>query len=193
VNPLANVVIGVVVLRERLSRPQKLAVGLAGIGVSILGFSTGAFPWLSLILAATFATYGLLRKIARVESLSGLFVETLLVAPFAATYLVLRERAGLGSLGQHGLAHGLLVAAAGPITALPLLWFTAAARRMPLSTLGFFQYLAPTLQFLLAVLAFGERLTVAHLVTFAFIWTALAIFTYGAMTRAEPPAPPRHP
>jgi chloramphenicol-sensitive protein RarD len=177
INPLVNVALGVVFLGERLSRTQSIAVGLATLGVLILTVAAGVFPWVSLLLAFTFASYGLLRKLAPVEALAGLFVETLLVTPFALAYILFREHAATGALRQGTFAHGVLLALAGPITAVPLIFFAAAARRMPLSTLGFFQYIAPTLQFLLAVLLYGEKLSAAHVATFACIWTALAIFT----------------
>lgn len=188
VNPLVNVVAGVVVLGERLGRPQRIAVGLAAAGVVVLTLSTGTLPWIALLLAATFAAYGLLRKLAPVEALAGLFVETLLFAPLAFAYLALRETSGTGTLSTHGASHALLVALSGPITALPLLWFTAAARRLPLSTLGFFQYVSPTLQFLLAVLVYGERLTAAHVAAFACIWSALLVFTLGRTNAPSAPA-----
>ncbi len=186
VNPLVNVVAGVVVLGERLGRPQRVAVGLAAVGVVVLTAATGSVPWVALLLAVTFAAYGLLRKVAPVEALAGLFVETLLFAPVAVAYLALRP----GAFTMGPPSHALLLAAAGPVTALPLLWFTAAARRLPLSTLGFFQYLSPTLQFLLAVVVYGERLGAAHVAAFAFIWAALFVFTLGGRAaRALPPRP----
>jgi len=179
VNPLMSVAMGVVFLKERLSRPQKIAVALAAIGVLVLTVAGRSFPWVSLLLALTFASYGLLRKIAPVEALAGLFVETLLVTPLALAFVIFREHAGTGALVTGSLGRGVLLAMAGPITAVPLLLFAAAARRLSLSTLGFFQYIAPTLQFLCAVLLYGEKLTAAHLATFACIWAALAIFTLG--------------
>lgn len=184
INPLVNVAAGVLFLKERLSRPQVIAVTLAAIGVLILTVAGGAFPWVSLTLAFSFAAYALLRKTAPVESLAGLFIETLLVAPFALALILFRERGGHGALGAGSFGHGVMLSMAGPITAIPLLLFAAAARRMPLSTLGFFQYVSPTLQFLLAVLLYREKLTVAHVVTFGFIWAALGVFSLTRSTRA---------
>jgi chloramphenicol-sensitive protein RarD len=175
-NPLVNVAMGVAFLGERLSRPQLVAVVLATIGVLILTFAGGTFPWVSLLLAVTFAAYGLLRKLAPVDAIEGLFVETLLITPIALAFVLFREHGGHGALAHGGLVQGSLLAAAGPITAVPLLFFAAAARRLPLSTLGFFQYVAPTLQFLCAVVLYGEKLTTAHVVTFAFIWAGLLVF-----------------
>ncbi|HEX7199114.1 MAG TPA: hypothetical protein VF213_06535 [Dongiaceae bacterium] len=151
-----------------------LAVALAAIGVLNLAIAFGEPPWLALGLAGTFATYGLLRKLARVEALPGLFIETLFLLPIALGLLLL-----LGTrFGRIDPTTDLLLVAAGPVTALPLLWFTHAARRLKLSVLGFFQYLSPSCQFLLAVFAFGEHFGPAHYVTFACIWSAIAIFTF---------------
>lgn len=180
INPLINVVLGVVVLQERLRRAQVIAVALALLGVVVLAVAGGVLPWVSLLLAGSFGLYGLLRKTAPVDALTGLFVETALLSPVALVFLVIRESSGQGALLTGSVAHGALLAACGLVTALPLLWFTAAARRLPLSVLGFFQYVAPTLQFLLAVLRYGEKITPAHAVTFALIWTALGLFTLDA-------------
>ncbi|HEX4571351.1 MAG TPA: EamA family transporter RarD [Dongiaceae bacterium] len=174
INPLVNILFGRVFLGERLSRTQMLAVALAAIGVLNLAVAFGEPPWLALGLAGTFATYGLMRKLARVEALPGLFIEALFLLPIAlGLLLVLGTR-----FGRIDPTTDLLLVAAGPVTALPLLWFTHAARRLKLSVLGFFQYLSPSCQFLLAVFAFGEHFGPAHYVTFACIWTAIAIFTF---------------
>ena len=173
INPLVNILFGRVFLAERLSPAQMVAVAIAAAGVLILAIAFGEPPWLALGLAGTFATYGLLRKLARVEALPGLFIETVFLLPAAlALLLVIGTR-----FGHADLTTDLLLMAAGPVTALPLLWFTAAARRLKLSVLGFFQYFSPSCQFLLAVFAFGEHFGPAHYVTFACIWTAIAIFT----------------
>lgn len=178
VNPLVTVLLGVVVLGERLRRPQMVAVVIAAAGVLLMALQKGALPWLSLVLAITFAAYGLLRKTAPVDALVGLLVETVLLVPIAFAYIALRERAGVGAMSSAGSGARLaLLVCAGPVTALPLLFFTAAARRLPLSTLGILQYLSPTLQFLLAVFVFGERLTAVDLVAFGAIWAALLLFT----------------
>lgn len=174
-NPLVNVAMGVVLLKEKLGRAQLIAVVLAAIGVTVLAIGAGDGLWISLSLAFTFATYGLLRKIAPVESLEGLSIETLILAPFALGYLWWLSEKGALAFGS-GTDVSLLLAAGGIVTAVPLLLFAAAARRMPYATLGLLQYVAPTLQFLLAVLAYGEPLTTAHLICFGFIWTGLAIF-----------------
>ncbi|HEY0626800.1 MAG TPA: EamA family transporter RarD [Allosphingosinicella sp.] len=174
-NPLVNVLLGVLLLKEKLSNPQKAAVGLAAAGVAVLAVGAGSGLWISLTLASSFALYGFLRKVTPVDSLEGLSIETVILAPLALLWVL-----WLSSKGESGLgvdtATTLLLVAAGAITAVPLLLFTAAAKRLPYSTLGFLQYIAPSLQFLLAVLLFGEKLTTAHVICFAAIWTALAIF-----------------
>lgn len=186
-NPLVNVVMGVLLLKERLTRAQGLAVGLAALGVAVLAVSAAAGLWISLALALSFASYGFLRKIAPVDSLEGLMVETMLLAPIAGLYLLwLGERAAFGT----EVDLSLLLALGGVVTAVPLLLFAAGARRLRYSTLGLLQYVAPTIQFLLAVLAYGEPLTTAHLVCFALIWTGLAIYATDSLRRVPPRAGP---
>jgi chloramphenicol-sensitive protein RarD len=174
-NPLVNVLLGVVLLKERLSPAQKVAVGLAAAGVAILAAGAGSALWISLTLAGSFAFYGYFRKVAPVDAVEGLSIETILLAPLAVTYLIWIQNEG-GSTFLQDRRTDLLLILGGAVTAIPLLLFTAAARRLPYSTLGFLQYVAPSMQFLLAILAFGEPLTTAHMVCFALIWTALAIF-----------------
>jgi chloramphenicol-sensitive protein RarD len=181
-NPLVNVLLGRVVLGERLGRAQVVAVLLAAAGVLNLAIAYGEVPWLGLGLAGTFAVYGLLRKIVAVEALPGLFIETVMLFPFAAGALLYFP----GSFGRIDWGTNLLLILAGPVTFLPLLWFTCAARRLKLSVLGFFQFISPSCQFLLAIFAFGEHFGRAHYVTFALIWIAIAIFTLGPRFRREP-------
>ena len=176
-NPLVNVLLGVVLLKEKLTRAQMAAVGLAAAGVAVLAFGAGDALWISLALAASFASYGFLRKVAPVESLEGLSIETALLAPVALGWVLWLEGTGQGGLGADAMTTTLLVLA-GAATAIPLLLFTAAAKRLPYSTLGFLQYVAPSIQFLLAVLVFGEELTNAHLACFGAIWAALIIFAW---------------
>ena len=173
-NPLVNVLIGVVVLRERLGVAQLIAVALAAIGVAVLAFGAGDGIWISLTLAFTFGFYGLVRKVAPVGALDGLALETLILTPFAFAYLFwLSGDAGV-SFGTSAWTTTLLILA-GVVTAVPLLLFAGAARRLPYSTLGLLQYLAPTIGFLLAISFFGETMTTAHMICFAFIWTGLTI------------------
>ncbi|MDO8605676.1 MAG: EamA family transporter RarD [Phaeospirillum sp.] len=175
-NPLVNVALGVLVLKERLRPLQWLAVGLAVAGVAQLAIVTGSPPWVALILAVTFGVYGLLRKRLPVAPLTGLTVETALMLPFALVYLGWRLMDGAAFMGGGGTVAVALVAC-GPVTALPLIWFAAAASRMRYATLGFFQYMAPTGHFLLAVLVYGEVAGAAHMITFACIWAAIALYT----------------
>ncbi|MGQ0558638.1 MAG: EamA family transporter RarD [Sphingosinicella sp.] len=184
-NPLVNVLLGVVLLKERLSRAQMAAVLIAAAGVAVLAAGAGAGLWISLTLAASFGLYGFVRKVAPVGALEGLAIETALLAPLALGWLVWLQREGALGFGRFGLTIDLLLVLGGAVTAIPLLLFTAAARRLPYSTLGFLQYIAPSLQFLLAVLAFGEPLTTAHLVCFGAIWTALVLFTADGWRQAR--------
>jgi chloramphenicol-sensitive protein RarD len=174
-NPLVNVLLGVFLLKEKLSILQKAAVFLAATGVAILALGAGGAIWISLTLAASFAVYGFLRKVAPVDSLEGLSIETLFLAPLAFGWVMWLTDTGTGAfLDSRGT--DLLLILGGALTAIPLLLFTAAAKRLAYSTLGFLQYVAPSLQFLLAVLVFEEPLTTAHVVCFGAIWVALAIF-----------------
>jgi chloramphenicol-sensitive protein RarD len=183
-NPLVNVLLGVLILKEPLSRFQKFAVFLAAAGVAILAAGAGGAIWISLTLAGTFALYGFLRKVAPVDSLEGLTIESVLLVPLALGWVIWLQDSGEGAFLRDGVTDLLLVLG-GAVTAIPLLLFTAAAKRLPYSTLGFLQYVAPSIQFLLAVLVFGEPLTTAHLVCFGAIWTALAIFVFEGVRRGR--------
>ena len=174
-NPLFNVLLGVIILKERLSRAQLGAVLLAAAGVALLAWGAVSGLWISLSLAISFGLYGFIRKIAPVDALEGLSVETALLAPASFLYL-LWVHDGISGLAAFGPAATFLLVLAGLITAVPLLLFNAAAKRLPFSTLGFLQYIAPSLQFLLAVLVFGEPFTAVHALCFGAIWTALAIY-----------------
>ena len=175
-NPLVNILLGVLLLKERLGPARIVATALAATGVAVLAFGAGAGTglWISLILAASFALYGFLRKIAPAGALEGLAVETALMTPLALIWIGSMHAAGTAGFLAHGATVTVLVALGGVITSIPLLLFTGAARRLPYSTLGFLQYIAPTLQFIIGV-AFGEPLTVAHMICFGAIWTALAL------------------
>lgn len=186
VTPLVNVLLGVAILGERLERPVKVAVLIAAAGVIWLAVHLGQPPWICLTLATSFGLYGLLRKVAPVDPLTGLTVETGLLLPLTAGYLAWALSAGRSAFlaGNHALDLWLVLA--GPVTAVPLLFFAAAARRLPLSTMGFLQYLSPTLQFLLAVLAYGESFDRPRAVAFALIWTAVAVFAVHGARRGTP-------
>ncbi|MFD2232223.1 EamA family transporter RarD [Phaeospirillum tilakii] len=184
-NPLVNVALGVLVLKERLRPLQWLAVTIAAAGIAGPVLGGGAVPWTAIALALSFGIYGLLRKrLPAVAPLAGLAVETGLVAPLALGYLIYCAAGGAAVFGGDiGVALALI--AGGPVTALPLLWFAAAALRLRYSTLGFFQYLAPTGHFLLAVLAFGESPTPATLITFACIWAAILLYSLDGWRQAR--------
>jgi len=184
VNPLVNVVLGVLFLGEALTGRQRLAVGLAALGVAVLVARAGAFPWISLVLALSFGLYGLFRKRAGIEAVGGLLAETALLAPVALALLVVRGASGAGAFGADART-SLLLAAAGVVTALPLVWFTLAVHRLRLSTVGLVQYLAPTCQFLLAVLLYREPFGGAQAAAFALIWTSLAIYSWEAVALAR--------
>ena len=177
INPLLNVLLGFLFLRERLKLWQLIAVIIASTGVGILIVQEGVFPWVSLSLALTFGIYGLLRKIAATDALVGLSVETALLLPIAVGYLLYCDSTGSGVFLRQGWQQDMLILLAGPVTVLPLLWFTNAARRLRYATIGFFQYLAPTCQLLLAVQVYDEPFTSTHAITFGCIWLALAIYT----------------
>ena len=183
INPLLNVVLGVMVLHERLNRAQWLAVALAAFGVLYLTVVAGRPPWIALTLAASFGLYGLIRKVVRVEAVPGLATETLLLAPFAAGFLLWAEARGNGSFGHAGATIDLLLVGSGLVTALPLTLFAYGARRIPLSTVGLVQYIGPTLQFLLGVLVFHEAFPPARAIGFAFIWAALALYAADGVRR----------
>jgi chloramphenicol-sensitive protein RarD len=177
INPLVNVLLGRIFLRERLHGGQLVAVALAAVGVGYLTLAGGHFPSLALFLAFTFGCYGLLRKTVQVDALVGLTVETALLTGPALLYLAFQMARGQAAFLHTSPRTDVLLLLAGVVTATPLLWFTEAARRLRLATLGFLQYLSPTGQFLLGVLAFGEAFTKAHGVAFACIWLALLIYS----------------
>lgn len=174
-NPLANILLGRFVLKEPLSRLQWLAVAIAAAGIAVLAAGAVDTLWLSMILCISFASYGLLRKIVKVDSLAGLSIETALLFPFAIGWLLLGGAAGRPLIGSSNAETWLLVAS-GIVSTIPLLCFTAAARRLPYSTVGILQFIAPTLQFLLAVAIYDEPFTRAHAIAFGAIWTAMALY-----------------
>lgn len=181
VAPLVNVLLGMAFLGERPGRWQWVALGLAGLGTLNLILRQDGPPWIALTLAGSFSLYGLLRKRVAIESVAGLFIETLLLAPLSLAWLGYEAWRGGLVFGQGGGGTSLLLMAAGVITALPLVWFTAGARRIPLYVLGLCQYIAPSLQFLLAVWVYGEPFTTVQLTTFALVWTGLAVFVLAGL------------
>lgn len=191
INPLVNIMLGYLILKERLRPPQWAAIAIAALGVAWLTWQTGSVPWIALFLAATFGGYGLLRKTAALGALEGLSFETMVLFPLAAAYVAWLSFNGDNAfINTDSNATRLLLMAAGPITAIPLLLFASGARQIPLSILGLLQYLSPTLQFLLGVLLFKEAFTADRLVGFVLIWGALALFAGEGLWRSrQAPAP----
>jgi chloramphenicol-sensitive protein RarD len=181
INPLMNVLLGVAIFREWLRPAQKAALLLAAVGVANEVISVGVVPWVGLVLAASFALYGVMRKRLAVGAAVGLALETALMLPLAVGYLLLAALGGQGSFANGTAGELALLAAAGPITVVPLVCFAAAAVRLPLSVLGFFQYLAPSVMLLLAVFVYGEPFRPSQFVTFGCIWVALFIFSGEAL------------
>lgn len=186
--PLVAVALGGIVLRERLSKPQLVAVGLAALAVVILTAGLGVAPWISLILAVTFGIYGLLKRWVDAGPVVSVTAEVLVLTPIAVAYLIWLG-ADAGVFG-HDLWLSILLVLAGPMTAIPLIMFSYAAKRASLSTLGLVQYLNPSLQFFVAVVLFGEAITLWHAIAFPIIWVALALYSWATLRRAPPPAQP---
>ncbi|MHA2774513.1 EamA family transporter RarD [Vibrio harveyi] len=181
INPLINVLLGMVFLGERLRKLQWFAVVLAACGVLVQLIVFGSVPVVAIALAMSFGFYGLLRKKVSVEAQTGLFIETLVMLPAAAIYLLFIASSPTSNILDNPMQLNTLLIAAGVITTLPLLCFTGAATRLKLSTLGFFQYIGPSLMFLLAVLIYGEPFTSDKAITFAFIWGALVVFSFDGL------------
>ncbi len=177
INPLMYVAVGVVFLGEHLRRLQKISLVLATIGVLVLTVSYGQLPWIALVLGISFTAYGVIRKQIPVGAMPGLFVETLLLLPLAAGWLVWIGTTGQASFVSGSVGNDVLLIVAGPLTVVPLLCFAIAAKKLTLTAIGFMQFIAPTLQFSVGV-AYGEELTPAHFVCFLFIWTAVGLFSY---------------
>lgn len=177
INPLVNVLLGYLLLKERLRLTQWLALALALAGVLYLTFSYGAFPWIALTLAFSFGTYGFIRKTASLNSAEGLFLETVLLFLPAIGFLLLAEFRGTGAFGHASLTTNLLLIGSGIATSVPLLLFASGARRITMTTLGLLQYIAPTLQFLIGVLIYKEAFGLSRLIGFGMIWLALIFYT----------------
>lgn len=182
INPLTSMLLGVIVLKERLSGTQTLAFLLAGIGVLILTFHYGTFPWISLSLALTFGFYGLAKKVIKANSTIGLALETMVIFPVALMYL---SHLMVQSQVQfsNSISTSLLLMGSGVVTALPLLLFTKSAKTVSLAMLGILQYISPTLSLIVGVFLYHEALTEAHLIAFIFIWSALAIYAFSSVTK----------
>ena len=185
INPLLNVLFGFLFLKERLNRVQCVSLLLAVIGVTYLTVDFGSFPLISIVLALTFALYGLVRKKIDIDATSALTVETIFMSFPALAYLVVTFLQGNNALNDFHLPTALLLAMGGVVTALPLLWFGKAAERIPLSTMGFIQYLSPSLQLLIGVIIFGEPFTTSHVVCFSCIWLGLILFSADSVIRSR--------
>ncbi|CAM3759648.1 EamA family transporter RarD [Mesobacillus zeae] len=184
INPLVSVLLGIFFFKERLSRAQILSFFLAAAGVVIMTVSYGKFPWISITLALSFGLYGLAKKLIKVDSSVGLALETMVMTPLAAIYmgsLFINHKA---SLFAGPVSESLLLIGAGAVTAIPLLYFAKGAQKIPLSMLGFLQYIAPSLTLLLGVFIYGEEFTKTHFIAFSFIWTALALYTFSRTRKA---------
>ena len=177
--------LGVLILGERLRPAQWTALGAAAVAVVVLTVENGSPPWIALVLAFSFAFYGLLKKTAGVGAVEGLAIETGVLVPVAGVYLAVLGASGAATFGTLGAGHAVLMALSGSFTAVPLLLFGAAAGRVPLTTLGLLQYLAPTLQFLLGITLFDEPLPVVKLVGFVLVWCGLALFTADLVRHAR--------
>jgi chloramphenicol-sensitive protein RarD len=197
ITPLVNVALGYSILGERPRHAQWVALGFACAGVVWLAFGAGSWPWIGLVIGLSFGAYGLLRKIAVIGALEGLTLETLILAPAAAVAMVWWWGGSPTSFPAPDLATNVWLIGLGPATTVPLLLFTVAARRLPLSTLGLFQYLSPTIQFVLGVWLFAEPFTLSRFAGFALIWAALALYTLDSwrvgrrISPRQSPAPPR--
>lgn len=185
ISPLINVLLGVVVLRERLNVTQWVSIGIATAAVVYLSVATGAVPWIALIIAVSFSLYGFLRKIMQVEAMQGLTVETLLLMPLATGYLVWCEVMGTGALGHSSIGVDALLVGCGPMTALPLFLFAFGARVIPYSTIGLMLYIAPSLQLLSGIFVYHEPFAGARAEGFALIWVALLIYASDGVWRAR--------
>lgn len=185
INPLVNVVLGVLFFSERLNRAQWTAVAFAAIGVSYLTWNAGHLPWIALILAFSFGLYGAVRKAVPVDALAGFATETLVLMPIGLGFLVWCELTGTGAVGHAPIGIHTLLILGGPITAIPLVLFAFGARRIPYSTVGLLQYIGPTIQLIIAVFVFGEPFTSERAVGFVLIWTALAIYAVDGVWRSR--------
>lgn len=178
INPLLAVFLGVTVLKEKINKLQVTALVLASIGVILIAFQHGKIPWISLVLAVSFAFYGLLKKMLTVDSMTGLALETTILMPVALAFILFKQLSGTGAIGTGSSLTTILLIGAGVVTATPLLWFAKGAKRVELSTIGFLQYISPTIGLVLGVFVFNETFTKLHLISFGFIWVALIIYSF---------------
>lgn len=185
IGPLLNVMLGIVLLSEKLNRPQWLAVAFAAAGVAYLTYVAGQAPWLALMVGASFALYGLIRKTVSIDALPGLAIETILLAPFAAGYLLWSEASGTGVLGHSSGVVAALLLASGVVTSVPLVLFSFGARQVPYSTIGVLQFIAPSLQLVCGLVVFEESLAAGRAAGFVLIWAGLLIYMANALWQAR--------
>ena len=185
INPLANVLLGVLILRERLNVAQWVSVAVAAAAVIYVGVATGTPPWIALTVATSFSLYGLVRKVIQVEALQGLAVETLVLTPLALGYLIWCEVNGTGAFGHSGAFENALLVGCGPITAVPLFLFAYGARLIPYSTVGLILYITPSLQMLSGIFLYHESFSGARAIGFAMIWLALVIYVVDGVRRSR--------
>ena len=177
INPLMVVLMGTLIFKEKMDRPEKIALLLAFLGVLVITLEYGRIPWVSITLATTFSIYGLCKRVVKVDSIVALAIETLIIAPVALAYLIYLQSVGELDAGSISPGSWLLLMGAGVVTATPLLWFAIAAKQVPFSILGFIQYLSPTITLLLGVFLFREPFTGFHMISFGLIWAGLLLFT----------------
>jgi chloramphenicol-sensitive protein RarD len=185
ITPLLSVGLGVVFFKERLRKMQWVAIAIAASAVLYLSITVGAPPWLALSLAGSFGIYGYVKKLANVPAIESLTIETLILSPIALSYLVWLEFTNVGTFGHNGLSHTLWLASSGVVTAIPLMLFSAAAIRIPLSTLGMLQYLGPTLQYLIGIAVFHEQMPAERFIGFVITWLAIAILSADALKNRQ--------
>ena len=183
--PLLNILLGIFVLSEKLNRTQWVAVAFAAAGVAYLTFIAGHAPWVALIVGSSFAFYGVLRKTVSIDALPGLAIETILLAPFAAVFLIVCESQGVGAMGHMSRSVDVLLLAGGIVTSVPLFLFAYGARRVPYSTIGVIQFIAPSLQLVCGLVVFHEPFESARATGFVLIWIGLAIYAGNALWRAR--------
>ena len=180
INPLVNIALGVIILKEKLLRIQKIAIVFAVVGVAIMSYQIGGIPIISLILAFTFSLYGLFRKIINLDSISALSIETLILLPVAVWWIFYPSNAKIWDLNALSI---ILLVLSGVFTAVPLIWFGKAATLIPLSVIGFMQYISPTLQLIIGILIYKETFTPQHMLSFGFVWVGLVIFSYSMVSK----------
>ncbi|HYE82952.1 MAG TPA: EamA family transporter RarD [Clostridia bacterium] len=181
INPLMMVILGMTVLKERLNVLQYVSIGFAAIGVAVIAIQFGSVPWVALLLASSFALYGLFKKLLKAESLVGLALETTVLVPLAFGYILYKLISGQSALYSVSLSTLILLTFSGIATATPLLWYAMGSARVKLSTIGFLQYISPTISLFLGIFVYGEKFTRTHLLSFSFIWIALVIYSFSNM------------